>query len=299
MDENVKEIIKKLFDVVKKNTIEVSYNKSKQELKNGRSTFGGKPLLPSGFKWPYYEGEDCTDKVIKRPLAFLASIYLPEVVEYDIDNLLPKIGRLSFFYEMETQRWGYDPKDYGCVKVLYFENDENLLPSEFPHDLDLNYQFPEMFLNFSHKPSLPDYDEFCEAVNENRAYSKQLEEIGDFEWEDYDELKVEYGCSEDKWSEVTKLFGFPDVIQSPMEEECATVTSGLFEVDENIKNLQNTKNQTNEDNNDWILLFQMGMIENDDFELIFGDSGHIYIWIKRDDLAKGNFDKIWLILQCF
>lgn len=27
-------------------------------------------------------------------------------------------------------------------------------------------------------------------------------------------------------------------------------------------------------------------------------SGHIYFWIKKNDLAAGNFDNVWLILQC-
>ena len=42
----------------------------------------------------------------------------------------------------------------------------------------------------------------------------------------------------------------------------------------------------------------MDTVESDDYELIFGDCGHIYFWIKKDDLKSKNFDNVWLILQC-
>ena len=50
---------------------------------------------------------------------------------------------------------------------------------------------------------------------------------------------------------------------------------------------------------DWVLLFQMDTVESDDYELMFGDCGHIYFWIKKEDLANKNFENIWLILQCY
>ena len=49
----------------------------------------------------------------------------------------------------------------------------------------------------------------------------------------------------------------------------------------------------------WVLLFQMSTIETDDYELMFGDSGSIYFWIRKEDLRERRFDKAWLILQCF
>ena len=49
---------------------------------------------------------------------------------------------------------------------------------------------------------------------------------------------------------------------------------------------------------DWQLLFQLDSVSDDDFELMFGDCGRIYYYIRKDDLAAKNFDNIWLILQC-
>ena len=42
----------------------------------------------------------------------------------------------------------------------------------------------------------------------------------------------------------------------------------------------------------------MGTVESGDYELMFGDCGYIYFWIRKEDLAARRFDKCWLILQC-
>ena len=42
----------------------------------------------------------------------------------------------------------------------------------------------------------------------------------------------------------------------------------------------------------------MGTISDDDYELMFGDCGHIYYWIRKEDLMNCNFENTWLILQC-
>lgn len=47
----------------------------------------------------------------------------------------------------------------------------------------------------------------------------------------------------------------------------------------------------------WLLLFQLDMVYYEDFELMFGDSGRFYFYIRREDLVERQFDKVWLILQ--
>ena len=47
------------------------------------------------------------------------------------------------------------------------------------------------------------------------------------------------------------------------------------------------------------LLFQLDTVESGGFELMFGDCGHIYFYITKEDLAARRFDRIWLILQCY
>lgn len=48
----------------------------------------------------------------------------------------------------------------------------------------------------------------------------------DVSWDDYYKCSAECGYEIDDWGDVTKLLGYPDTIQSPMEEECESVSRG-------------------------------------------------------------------------
>ena len=47
-----------------------------------------------------------------------------------------------------------------------------------------------------------------------------------------------------------------------------------------------------------LLLSWDSSIQEEDYELMFGDVGNLYFYIRKQDLEKGNFDKVWLVLQC-
>lgn len=32
---------------------------------------------------------------------------------------------------------------------------------------------------------------------------------------------------------------------------------------------------------------------------MWGDAGMLYYWIRRQDLAQGNFDNVWMTMQCY
>ena len=55
-----------------------------------------------------------------------------DLSKYDADHLLPAHGLLSFFYETDTQCWGYDPADKGCARVFWFEGTTVLSAADFP-----------------------------------------------------------------------------------------------------------------------------------------------------------------------
>ncbi len=63
-----------------------------ESLPVGGSKFGGCPDVPSDFEWPFWEEYNGS-----YPLSFLCQINLADVAAYEIDNLLPKTGTLSFF----------------------------------------------------------------------------------------------------------------------------------------------------------------------------------------------------------
>ena len=85
-----------------------------------------------------------------------------------------------------------------------------------------------------------------------------------------------------------------------MYEECEAVTRGWRRgcPEDFAKIPEEEKADIEEKSSEWMLLFQMGTVETDDFEMMFGDCGHIYFWIRKSDLAARDFSKVWLILQC-
>ena len=279
-------LTKKLLEIAKRE-IRIDYSSCDEKIECGKSKIGGKPDTPSDFNWPYYSGNvNGVGENKNRPLSFLAQINLSDVTEYDKDGVLPKNGVLSFFYELETMTWGFDPADLGSAKVFYFCDTEELSETEFPNDLEDDYILPELQINFSEHISLPNYEE---ALLDDK-----------YGWDDYDEYVSEAGYDYDDMGERIKLLGYPDVIQNPMQEQCETVNRG-YKVGSSEDYAVIPKDviaSIKENADDWMLLFQMGTIENDEYELMFGDCGHIYFWIRKADLLAKNFNNAWLILQC-
>ena len=158
-----------------------------------------------------------------------------------------------------------------------------------------DYKIPEFKINFKSNISLPSYEDFFNLVEDK----EELKDITENEFYDiyhsaYDELSKKYLVPIEKY---IKLLAYPDVIQNSMEEECAAVARGF-----NMGGIgypKKYKEEIKKASKDWILLFQMDTVETSDYELMFGDCGHIYFWIKKEDLANKNFENIWLILQCY
>lgn len=276
-----------IFKKIQKQEIGIDYEPAESKMPSSSSKIGGYPDLPTDFEWPYYEGVDYDDVKKNRPLSFLAQINLKDIAEYDNEKVLPNEGMLYFFYELGTMTWGYDPKDKGSAKVFYFDGDlDTLLETEIPSDISKDYIVPEFSISFKNSLSLPAYEEFAE-------YHVRCD------WDSYDEQKVAFGWQEPEDFDMnTKLLGYADIIQASMLEECEYSTNGIYTGDGNVNISKEQEKEYFENSKDWTLLFQMGTISSDDYELMFGDCGNIYFYIKKSDLAEKNFDNIWLILQC-
>ena len=274
-----KKIMLEMLNNVKKNevTISTKFNDNSEII--NKSKIGGKPYLPKNFIWPYYQ---------ELPLSFLAQINLEEVSSLDKDKLLPSKGMLYFFYELETEEWGYHPESKGCAKVFYFEDTSNFELIDFPKDMEDYYKIPEFKVTFKSNISLPSYENFYLLLKEDDAFKKY-----DISFNDFIPLYDEIFIPDNNY---TKLLGYPEVIQNPMEEECEAVTRG-FDMGGVESYPKQYQKEIRSASKDWILLFQMDTVETSDYELMFGDSGHIYFWIKKEDLKNKNFDNVWLILQ--
>ena len=288
--------LEEVISELSKQEIRLSYSKTEEALPVGSSKLGGQPDLPAEFLWPEFEGKDYRDDSVKlRPLAFLAQINLKDVATYDQEGLLPKTGLLSFFYEVTSMPWGFDIADRGCAKVCYFPDTTTLRSTPLHKELEEDGILPECAVSFSSHISLPAYESFAEL-----DVTKQLgdEVFGD--WDAYDEYCGELGCEPDEMGDRAKLLGYPDLIQGPMEEECEMIARGHYTGDSEgyAKVSEEEKEDIKRKAKDWRLLFQMGTVSTEGYELMFGDCGYIYFWIRKEDLLAHRFDRIWLILQC-
>ena len=277
-----KKIMLEMLNNVKKNevTISTKFNDNSEII--NKSKIGGKPYLPKDFIWPYYQ---------EFPLSFLAQINLEEVNSFDKDKLLPSTGMLYFFYELETEEWGYELKNKGCAKVFYYEDTSNFELIDFPKDMKDYCQIPEFKVTFKANISYPSYEDFDIIHNGGKEVADNYEDFQDAYFDIYNKHM-------ESFDSYTKLLGHPEVIQNPMEEECEAVTRG-FDMGGMESYPKQYQKEIRSASKDWILLFQMDTVETSNYELMFGDSGHIYFWIKKEDLANKNFENIWLILQCY
>lgn len=245
------------------------------------SKLGGKPYLPVDFDWPCFsdEGEEA-------PLSFLCQINLTDVKSYDQDGLLPPKGMLYFFYDCEAFRWGFDPEDKGSARVIYFDSTDGFAPMTWPEGIDEDYIVPEMAVRFEKKKSYPMYEEL--EIHSDTAC----------EWEDYAAALEELGVDLDEESH--KLLGYAHIIQNEMLSECERVSRGRScgspECYKNIPEDEETAIQRGA--KDWTLLLQLSTLEKDGFELMWGDCGMLYFYIKKEDLAQKRFENAWFSLQC-
>ena len=268
--------------------IETRFAPAGEDLPAGSSKFGGRPDVPAGFVWPVFETKTLDDDMVKpRPLAFLAQFDCARLAGLDPEGLLPRTGLLSFFYELGSQRWGYDPKDAGCARVFWFE-EEPLAPAEFPQDLEEEHRLPELAAELSGGAGAPECQDACLALdypftaNDYRFFDQARRELG-------------YAYPDNR----SQLLGWPDIIQNNMTLECELVSRGHY-----LGGSWESVPQEERDAlrvpsvQDWRLLFQLDTVASGDFELMFGDCGRIYFYIRREDLLARRFDRAWLVLQC-
>ena len=279
--------MKEKLESLGRNSIQLKIAR-KETYKLGATRFGGKPDVPPDFVWPTYEGESYDNVVKDRPLTFLAQFNCAELAQFDKEHLLPDHGLLSFFYETDTQCWGYDPKDKGCARVYWFEDMSALSAADFPADMGEDFKFPMVKIQIAQKTSYPSWTDFSEVFPDEKDY-----DAFDLVWNELTDETPENR---------SQLLGWPDVIQNSMFDECDLASQGDYLGDGNgwnkiPKAIRQQAEETARDR--WMLLFQLDTVEQGNFELMFGDCGHIYFYITKEDLAARRFDRIWLILQCY
>ncbi len=249
-----------------------------EEIMIGESKIGGHPDLPENVEWPNING------VL---LSFLAQINLKDLNNFEKCKDLPESGWLYFFYEFDHEAYGYDPQDKNAWRVLYIDaSAEKLSRRNHP---EVTKQSSTIYssckINFYKALSVPGWESVqCTVRGEDEKGREKYEEF-------LDSISESDPCDKKH-----QLFGFPMEVQGDMRGECELYSRGL---DYNkVQTLRKSEIKDIEKNAlKWCLLFQFDSDEN--AEMMWMDAGRLYFWIKPEDLRNRNFNKIWMILQCY
>jgi len=245
----------------------------------GASKLGGAPDMPVGARWPKRRG---------RPLAFLAQMDLRKASRFDEERLLPVEGLLLFFYDFAKQPWGFDPADRGGALVLYVPPEARLRRIQPPRgslgaDIEQS-SFSECPVGFRAMTTYPGMGSRAYVHKRANDLLRGLSET------------IQAGQGEDK-EPLHQLLGHAVLIQDAMEEECQLVTNGINMGGEDLSRADSRRaKKLASGARDWTLLLQLD--SDGKPEWMWGDVGVLYFWIRRPDLAKGDFSRIWCILQC-
>lgn len=226
--------------------------------------------MPSGFDWPRRDGV---------ALGFLAQIDLAEVARACDFDWLPSSGSLVFFYDIVESPWGYDPAHARSWKVEHVS--AGGAPLALPGDIDASCVLAERSVAVRRVLLPPDSGPELEAL-----------ELSDRELDLLDthrEALFDHGPAH-------QMGGFPSPIQSDdMELECQLVSSGLYcgnasgYGDPRAKELEAGAS-------DWRLLLQLD--SDEELNVMWGDVGRLYFWVRAQEARRGDFRGVWTILQC-
>jgi len=96
---------------------------------------------------------------------------------------------------------------------------------------------------------------------------------------------------------VSKLLGYANLIQNGMLLECELASGGVYVG--GPEGYAKVSARQREESKKWQLLLQLDSIQTERYELLWGDEGRIYFYIRIDDLKALHFEDCWLILQCY
>ncbi|MFH0821680.1 MAG: YwqG family protein [Pseudomonadota bacterium] len=237
------------------------------------SKLGGLPEVPPQFDWPMWKGS---------PAAFIAQIDLAELPPSHGLEGLPQNGRLYFFYDQEQSTWGFDPEDKGSWRVIYVPASVDLVNAEAPAGLGKDYVYREKRWAPKTIQSIPSVERLGEDVPAEF----------DMAYEIVEELRSAYAAEGPEH----QLGGFPNPIQGDsMELESQLASNGLYCGDPSGYSDPRAVDLA-PGASEWKLLLQVD--SDDDTNMMWGDCGRLYFWIRGSDLAAGDFSKVWMILQC-
>ena len=240
---------------------------------SGLSKIGGLPIGSMSLRWPEWNG---------RPLSFLCQIDFAAIPRSEFTAQLPRDGIAYFFYDPEQRTWGFDPDDRGSWKVLYHAGTDERVPVSPPAGLGDESVYKEKHITFAEILMYPDaQDERIDGLNLDDAQMDEFYELRGAVFRD---------------QPAHQLLGYPTPVQgNDMDLESQLVSNGLYCGDATGYNDPRAKSLA-PGRHAWILLLQLD--SDDDTDMMWGDAGMLYFWIRRQDLENKHFSNVWMILQC-
>lgn len=249
----------------------------------GASKFGGAPDVPEGFEWPQWKG---------KSLAFLAQINLSEIAPFDLEEQLPRTGVLLFFASLDEENpvWG-EPDQREGWRVLWAH--APLHRTTPPADSHIKRS--SRIGSISSQRVKPPADSHWIVPQNTQRVAFDVDWIFDT-WMEHT-LVENPDWGEEAWEE----FEFDIMDQAPhrmltcpygpqlspfvVAANAAQGKSGFALYDESVAT------------DDWVLLLQLDTGAGNFFADL-DDVGWLYFMIRRDDLADGDFSKVWFNDQC-
>jgi uncharacterized protein YwqG len=292
------------------------------------SRLGGRPNLAPDLTWPEWDEE---------PLAFVAQLDLasiPEIAGLD----LPRSGALYFFYRVlrhapnRKARIGRNPttgevieiparkvaksgvamaaksSDRRNFRVLYSAERLAKLPlCGFPNELEDEYRYQgvrleagtaELSMPF---PSDPVLWRLCLKREEQEQYLGFVRQL----MESRETFRGRAGSDIGEHA----VGGYPNYIQHDPRLRAELIATGLYpRVKGRGRNPATGESVISKEDEpllekaeaamqDWQSLFLVDSEQSTD--ILWGDMGHLYYLIRKDDLQKRAFEDVWMEFDCY
>jgi hypothetical protein len=254
---------------------------STADLAPGASRLTAALDVPPGFQWP---------KVKDRPLDAIAQVRLSDIAPFDEDGLLPKTGWLCFFYAAtaESPASGCSPEERDAWRVLYFDGDAGAL-QRTPPPPPLEEEFPPCGVRFWKEWTLPSLAEEPKLLHDDRCGGYYGDACG----------ALAGRPQENGWHH---LLGHAQHGGGRMRPICQLASNGVA-VDGNTDPKDPKVRELIADLSDWVLLLQLQLdaLEEPDADSSTpdwrprGSAQGLYYWIRKPDLTKRDFSKVWVL----
>jgi uncharacterized protein YwqG len=247
------------------------------------------------------------------PLIFLGQIYLEEIPRYDNFPNLPDNGILYFFWDLIRSPAAWRSSSKRSCRVIYIKDISELDTLSFPWDTVREFRNETEVQNSISRCSLTfkpawtssnyldtvleidfeDEERYISSIID--AFSKETLEKIPPGFPERNESTILIKDHSSYGEPMHFMFGNPMEVQNPMEENCQLSFHGFNALEHNV-NCDPEVAHLKEGVKDWQLLLQFD--SDDNLDLMWGDAGMLYFWIRKQDLEKRDFSNVWCEMQC-